>query len=116
MATSPMTNNNPEQFNYDSVNPVNSSQSFYGWYYPETKCVEIMFYFVSSSNIGTAAMFTIPQKYRPSSNKGGISIIGQATLGGNRFPGTCSVNSSGEIYQGATATCYNCFGIIKYQL
>lgn len=110
-------NRNPQTFGYKTRNSNASSGSLFGWYYPDTKKVLLHFYFTSSTNVSSNTLFTIDEQYRPTSNKEGSGIIKQGTdASANIVFGNFRINSSGEITNNMTLTCYACFGVITYSL
>ena len=109
-------NNIPEFFNETSRHASASLGAVQGVYFPNTRFVVIQFYFGANSNVGTDTLFTIAQKYRPNSTTTGSGVIGQSTSAGNVLAGNVSINSSGEIKNIATTTCYKCYGTIFYTI
>ena len=105
-----------ETFGYASRSSSASAGNVYGLYDPNTGLVIVNFYFNSSSNVGTTKVFTIPERYRPSSEKYGTASIAQTSDYTKIYLSTASINANGQIGQGVTSSCYGLRGLIVYAI
>ena len=77
--------------------------------------VTLKFHFYNTADIQSSAnIFTVPQKYRPSSIKSGAAVYVTSSSATSAY--LCSVNASGSVYQTLGNTIRQGFGVIEYKL
>lgn len=83
-----------------------------GMYDARSGLVRISINFNHSSDISTGTeLFTVPTTYRPTANVQGNGFFQTA---GGMTAGSITVNSSGQISQGASNACRSGFGYVEY--
>lgn len=86
----------------------------YGRYDKATDSVRLYFYGVDSANLPrNTALFTVPDKYKPSQAYG-VPIVYTATGGVGFY--YASLLTNGTIVQNAGSTLRGIFGLVEYQL
>lgn len=77
--------------------------------------VTLKFHFYGTADVQSSVnIFTVPQKYRPSSTKSGAAVYVTNSNATSAY--LCSVNASGSVYQTLGNTIRQGFGIIEYKL
>lgn len=85
----------------------------YGRYDKATGTVRLYFYGIDSTNLPqNTALFTIPDKYKPSQAYG-VPIVYTATSGAGVY--YASLLTNGTIVQNAGSTLRGIFGLVEYQ-
>ena len=77
--------------------------------------VTLTFHFYTTTDVQSSTnIFTVPQKYRPSSTKSGAAVYVTNSNATSAY--LCSVNASGSVFQTLGNTIRQGFGVIEYKL
>lgn len=102
-----------EEFTGTRSNAIYRGECF-GTYDKNSNSVTLIYHFYNESDIPTSyTLFTIPEKYRPTTTKygGAFYTVGSSWISYNGY-----VTSGGIVRQGVSGSCRSGFGVIKYVL
>lgn len=105
--------NEAEEFTGTRSNAIYRGECF-GTYDKNSNSVTLIYHFYNDSDIPTSyTLFTIPEKYRPTTTKygGAFYTVGSSWISYNGY-----VTSGGIVRQGVSGSCRSGFGVIKYVL
>lgn len=105
--------NEAEEFTGTRSNAIYRGECF-GTYDPNSNSVTLIYHFYHNSDIPISyTLFTIPEKYRPTTTKygGAFYTVGSSWISYNGY-----VTSGGIVKQDVSGSCRGGFGVIKYIL
>ena len=107
--------NEAEEFTGTRSNAIYRGECF-GTYDPNSNSVTLIYHFYHNSDIPTSyTLFTIPEKYRPTTTKYGAATYTTGSGGAvSNYHGY--VTSGGIVRQDISGSCRSGFGVIKYIL